>query len=206
MTTEEKEWQKFHKVFPVYALMSIETRQDIFSTMAENAVDGMVFVETGIFTGGSFCFLGNELKKRNKQVTMHAVDNFLFENISKESEDEVVEAHGEEWRGRYYDLFLHNLETYGLTEMTEIHAMDSIEASKTFEDESIDFIHFDGSHASDYVKAEISAWLPKLKENSVIAGHDYPALYMTINSIFGNHIQVVNDESYIVKLGNGFIE
>ena len=129
-----------------------------------------------------------------------------FENISKESEDEVVEAHGEEWRGRLYELFLHNLETYGLTEMTEIHAMDSIEASKTFEDNSIDFIHFDGSHASEYVKAEISAWLPKLKENSVIAGHDYPALYMTINSIFGNHIQVINNESYIVKLGNGFIE
>ena len=191
------------EVFPVYALMGMSTRQDIFGVIADRCKDGMNFVEVGIFTGGSFCFLGNELKKRNKRVTMHAVDNFLFENISQESENDVVEAHGEEWSGRFYDLFLHNLKTHGLTEMTKIHAMDSIETSKKFEDNSIDFIHFDGSHNMDYVRDEIFAWQPKLKKDSVIAGHDYSALRPVIDSIFGNDLIVINKESYVVKVGNG---
>jgi hypothetical protein len=200
----EKEWQKFHKIFPTYALMSIETRQDIFEGIAEHCKDGMVFVETGIFTGGSFCFLGSEVIKRNKSVEMHAVDNFLFENISPESEDEVIEAHGEQWRGNLYGLFLDNVERNGLTEITTVHSMDSIEASKDFEDDSIDFIHFDGSHDFTYVKDEIFGWIPKLKENSIIAGHDYPSLRHVIDPIFGEYLTVVNNESYIVELGEGF--
>ena len=202
---EEKYWEKCHKIFPVYALMGIDTRQDIFSSIAELASDGMTFVETGVFTGGSFCFLGNELNKRNKTVSMNAVDNFLFENISPESEDEVCDAHGEEWRGRLYDLFIHNLETYNLTDMTTIHAKDSIEASKDFEDNSIDFIHFDGDHNPNYVREEIQAWLPKLKEDSIIAGHDYKWLHPVIDSVFGKqHVWNVNNESYLVRIGQGF--
>ena len=102
-----------------------------------------------------------------------------------------------------YDLFLHNLKTHGLTEMTKIHAMDSIETSKKFEDNSIDFIHFDGNHNMDYVRDEIFAWQPKLKKDSVIAGHVYNALRPVIDSIFGNDLIVINKESYVVKLGNG---
>ena len=193
---------RWFEEFPIYALMG-DAKSEIFSYVADNASDGMTFVETGVFVGGSLCYLGNELKKRNKTVSLNAVDDFLFENISPEGVDEVCEAHGEEWRGRFYDLFLHNLKTHGLTEMTKIHAMDSIETSKKFEDNSIDFIHFDGSHNMDYVRDEIFAWQPKLKKDSVIAGHDYSALRPVIDSIFGNDLIVINKESYVVKVGNG---
>ena len=81
--------------------------------------------------------------------------------------------------------------------------MDSIEASKKFEDNSIDFIHFDGNHNADYVRDEIFAWQPKLKKDSVIAGHDYNHLRGTIDFIFGNDLIVINDESYVVKIGDG---
>ena len=196
-------WDTSLNSFPVFALMGINTKESLFSKIAEDASNGMTFVETGIFTGGSFCFLGKELKKRNKTVSMHAVDNFLFQNISQHSANMVCKAHGEEWRGRFYDLFLHNLESCGLTNMTTIHAKDSIEASKDFEDSSIDFIHFDGSHDYRYVKEEIKAWFPKLKEDSVIAGHDYDSLSSVIDEVFGDQVETINNESYIVVLGKG---
>ena len=197
---------KWFEEFPVYALMG-DAKSEIFSYVADNASDGMTFVETGVFVGGSFCYLGNELKKRNKTVSLNAVDDFLFQNISSKGVDEVCEAHGEEWRGRLYDLFLHNLEMNGISEMTSIHAKDSIEASSDFEENSIDFIHFDANHNSDYVSAELEAWFPKLKENSFIAGHDYRDLKPAVDKFFVSKklrvVPVNNYESYAVKIGDG---
>jgi hypothetical protein len=197
---------RWFKEFPIYALMG-DAKSEIFSYVADNASDGMTFVETGVFVGGSFCYLGNELKKRNKTVSLNAVDDFLFQNISSKGVDEVCEAHGEEWRGRLYDLFLHNLEMTGISEMTSIHAKDSIEASSDFEDNSIDFIHFDANHNHDYVSAELEAWFPKLKEKSFVAGHDYRDLQKPVNKFFVTKklrvIPVNNYESYFVKIGGG---
>ena len=51
--------------------------------------------------------------------------------------------------------------------------MDSIEASKKYEDNSIDFVFIDANHDYDYVKKDIEAWFPKVKTGGVIAGHDY---------------------------------
>jgi len=60
---------KWFEEFPVYALMG-NAKSEIFSYVADNASDGMTFVETGVFVGGSFCYLGNELKKRTKGLEL----------------------------------------------------------------------------------------------------------------------------------------
>lgn len=49
----------------------------------------------------------------------------------------------------------------------------SVEAAKTFADESLDFVYIDGNHEYSHVKADIEAWTPKVRQGGILAGHDY---------------------------------
>jgi len=50
---------------------------------------------------------------------------------------------------------------------------DSINASKEFEDESLDFVFIDADHSYEGVKKDIYAWMPKVKKDGWLCGHDY---------------------------------
>jgi FkbM family methyltransferase len=43
----------------------------------------------------------------------------------------------------------------------------------TFEDESIDFIYIDALHTEEEMLRQIDAWLPKIKKDGILGGHDY---------------------------------
>ena len=49
----------------------------------------------------------------------------------------------------------------------------SVNASKQFDKESIDFVFKDGDHSYESVKSDIKYWEPIVKENGLIMGHDY---------------------------------
>lgn len=49
----------------------------------------------------------------------------------------------------------------------------SVEASKIFPDSYFDFIYIDAEHTYKAVKEDIKAWLPKVRHNGIIAGHDF---------------------------------
>jgi predicted O-methyltransferase YrrM len=51
--------------------------------------------------------------------------------------------------------------------------MDSLDAVSLYDDASLDFVFIDGSHDYDSVCKDIDAWLPKVKPNGILAGHDY---------------------------------
>ena len=55
----------------------------------------------------------------------------------------------------------------------EIIVDTSINASKQFDKESVDFVFIDGDHSYESVKNNIKYWEPKVKENGLIIGHDY---------------------------------
>lgn len=79
---------------------------------------------------------------------------------------------------------------------------DSIEAAKTFADESIDVIYIDSDHSSERVKAELDAWLPKVKSTGYIAGHDInmPSVFNVVMRRFDpTMVEFFNDTSWIVK-------
>lgn len=49
----------------------------------------------------------------------------------------------------------------------------SFDAVKDFPDHTFDFIYIDGSHLYEDVKRDLNDWLPKLKEDGIMCGHDY---------------------------------
>lgn len=55
----------------------------------------------------------------------------------------------------------------------EIIKGDSVEVSKRFQEESLDFVYIDGNHDYEFVKKDIEAWYPKVKKGGVLCGHDF---------------------------------
>lgn len=49
----------------------------------------------------------------------------------------------------------------------------SVEAAGMFKDESLDFIYVDANHSLLHVIQDLCAWIPKVKRDSIIAGHDF---------------------------------
>lgn len=54
-----------------------------------------------------------------------------------------------------------------------IMAMTSLEAAANVPDASLDLVFLDADHSYEGVKADIAAWLPKVKAGGWIGGHDY---------------------------------
>jgi len=50
---------------------------------------------------------------------------------------------------------------------------ESTEASKDFEDNSLDYVYIDAGHTYDDVINDLNAWCPKVKIGGMVAGHDY---------------------------------
>jgi predicted O-methyltransferase YrrM len=49
----------------------------------------------------------------------------------------------------------------------------SVDAAHRYDNESIDFVYIDGNHALPYVIQDLVAWVPKVRKDGLIAGHDF---------------------------------
>ena len=49
----------------------------------------------------------------------------------------------------------------------------SMEASKDFLDESLDFVFIDANHHYEYVVEDIAQWSKKIRKGGIVSGHDY---------------------------------
>ena len=79
----------------------------------------------------------------------------------------------------------------------------SIEAADTiFPDNYFDFVFIDADHRYDFVKADIQAWLPKVKKGGWICGHDYPnapGVIQAVDEIFPN-AEIDSDFTWFVRV------
>jgi hypothetical protein len=86
------------------------------------------------------------------------------------------------------EVFLKNLKRFEIDKNVRIYPMSSLEAAKYIKDSSLDMMFIDGDHRYESVQADIRAYIPKMKKDGWITGHDIlwndsvaPAVY----SIFG---------------------
>lgn len=181
-------------------LLDEGTKHHFFDWIAGQTKNDMNFYEIGSFLGGSICTLGQKLKEKNIIVKMTAVDNWEFGNISLGHLEMTSKDKS------YYEQFEENVKKCNLSVTPLIG--DSIEISKFIKNNTIDFLFIDGDHSYPYVKKELDAWIPKMKKDSILAGHDYSssdAIRKAVHETFPeDQINFTeNKDSYYVVFGKG---
>ena len=82
--------------------------------------------------------------------------------------------------------------------------------SKKIKNKSIDFVYIDGMHDYDNVKADILAWLPKIKDNGIICGHDFyedfPGCIEAVREVLGEPHIVFDDTSWFIFMNDNRIK
>lgn len=160
--------------------------EDIISSLKENCV----MVEVGCYYGESTLMW----ESSEKIIKIYAVDpwkNFYDTNDIASQRGNMAEVE------RIFDENIKNS-----TKIIKIKST-SIEASKTFEDESLDFIYLDGSHTYNDLCNDIIHWLPKIKKNGIIAGHDitWISVKSAVEKHLGKNYKTFSDSSwaFIIK-------
>lgn len=50
---------------------------------------------------------------------------------------------------------------------------DSVEASRLFQEGSLDFVYIDAGHTYEDARADINTWAPRIRPGGLLMGHDY---------------------------------
>ena len=139
--------------------------QDLYARMVDQAKDGAVFVEIGSWKGCSASFMGVEIANSGKKIEFWCVDTWAGSPELMHDPDVIA--------GTLQDVFLENTKPVA----KYIHALkeDSVKAASIFKDEVCDFVYIDADHSYEAVKADILAWLPKVKVGGTISGDDCSA-------------------------------
>lgn len=61
----------------------------------------------------------------------------------------------------------------------------SVEASRDFDDNSLDWVYIDGNHSHEAVRADLNCWAPKVVDDGFILGHDFARHTGAVRSEFG---------------------
>ena len=139
--------------------------EKVYARAVREAKDGARFVEVGSWKGKSTSFMAVEIANSGKNIEFLCVDHWEGSEERAHKADEDVQA------GTLFDAFNRNVEP--VKDYIKPLRMSSLEAAAQFEDDSLDFVYLDAAHDYENVKADIAAWLPKLKKGGTIAGDDY---------------------------------
>lgn len=114
--------------------------------------DGARAVEVGVHSGQSAAFLGVEMANHLTNWHLDLVDNGM--NV----------AHVEASLKPIFDINESGI---------ELHRHNSVDVADTFRDKVLDLVYIDANHTYDDVLADVYAWLPKLRDGGILAGHDF---------------------------------
>jgi len=151
----------------------------LYTEMVNRFPSGSHFVELGSWKGMSAAFMAVELINASKDIKFDCIDIWADGGYL---EDGTQDLFGVDLMNRFLD----NVKPVA----HKINAIrsDSAEAAKNYPDQSIDFVFIDGDHSYNGCRRDIEAWLPKVKDGGVLAGHDYgwhEPIRTAVKDIFG---------------------
>ena len=164
--------------------------EEQYLELLNHCSEGGNFVELGCFKGKSTSFIVTEIINQKKNVSFYAVDS--FEGSTNSSDANEVQA----YNGISNIEIDFKANTKHLYKYFFTYKELSHEAADNFEDGEVDCLFIDAGHSYEAVKKDIEAWLPKMKPNGIIAGHDYNAwagVKKAVDEKFGNPHKIEND-------------
>jgi hypothetical protein len=166
--------------------------QDLYTKVIKELPDTSNIVEVGAWKGCSTAFLAVEIINSGKNIKLDVVDTWsggipdpsshLYEEDLKKNNDNIVE------------IFKKNIKP--VEHIIKLIQMTSADASKLYDNKSLDFVFIDANHTYESVKEDILSWLPKIKNGGIIGGHDYdfhaiPGVTKAVKEIFNNNKIIV---------------
>lgn len=146
----------------------------------------MVVVELGSWVGDS-CLAMLDAIGEVADVEMHCVDHWKGGNHVQR---EAAEQHDA------YDQFCRNIGER-LGSVVFPHRMSTLAGAQWWADNGakpIDFLFIDADHSYESCLADIKAWLPFMRDQGVICGHDYNSLFpgvkQAVHEVFGWGVSV----------------
>jgi hypothetical protein len=136
--------------------------KELYKFFVDSHHDESHFVEVGSWKGKSAAFMAVEIINSQKNIKFDCVDTWFG---SVEHKDYLCVKNKE-----LYDIFISN--TKELNHIINPIRLPSIEAAKQYKDKSIDVVFIDACHEYKCVIEDIDAWLPKVKNGGILAGHD----------------------------------
>lgn len=130
-----------------------------------------VFVEVGAWKGKSSAYLATEIINSGKPIELHIVDGFDGRGHTNPDGSPEYQHYQADIAADLFKTFTANMAPVG--DKYIAHGGDAAEIAAQFEDASVDFVFFDASVEYNEFKAQLIAWMPKIKPGGFIAGHDY---------------------------------
>jgi hypothetical protein len=165
------------------------TYPNLYSNMVEIAAPKAHFVEVGVWKGRSASFLATEIINSGKIISLDLVDTW---NGSEEHTPLQEDLYG---------IFMKNINP--VISYVNIKRMESLSAAATYEDGTLDFVFIDAAHDYENVKADITAWLPKVKPGGYLAGHDYPSwegVVKAVDELLGVNNIMTAEECWLYEI------
>lgn len=155
------------------------TCQELYDNIIDEAPEGSTLVEVGVLCGRSLIYFAKKAKEANKNLKVVGVDWGLGTATTGEGIGPTANKLATNLRGCNSDAVM----LLG----------ESTNAARFFDDESVWFVFIDANHSYESVKADIEAWIPKVKRGGVIAGDDYgwEGVNRAVSERFGKEITIV---------------
>lgn len=160
-----------------------------------NDTDEYHFVEIGSWKGRSSIYMGVEIFNSGKKIKFDCVDTWEGSEEHRDKSNVSYEPLLEIPNGLYNE-FINNINP--LKSVINPIRSTSVEASKLYEDESLDFVFIDGAHDYQSIKEDIEHWYPKVKKGGYISGDDYvwESINFAVKQFFSNKHNIISMKEF----------
>ena len=117
--------------------------------------------------------MGEVVRESGKTSTIIGVDTCRGSGPEGPGQRDYHSAVVTEGGGTFAGALHKNILDCGYGDLIQVIVADSVAASRIFADASVDWVHLDARHDYASVKADIQAWLPKVRPGGWLSGDDY---------------------------------
>lgn len=170
----ENKIQPYYKEIPT----SMCDFEDFYRRVAKQLPNNCRIAEVGVADGYSALMLAYFLHEEGKDFTLIMIDNCDYGKF-----DQI-------------GTIMKNIIKSGLGEKIQFLPYGSLDASCKYPDGYFDFVFIDASHLYEETKADIRLWYRKVKDEGVLAGHDYTGcepVGRAVNEVIPDHVLKVNE-------------